>query len=340
MDAFAFIFRVDFFSSSVVQLFPHPWAQVSLTYLSFGSFPNTEVLELPRLISLLHPWCVWSGAASLVCVSRRPHGSFRAFGVIDPLPSGRQEPGFQRESDPMASDGQMKPSGAAEGAGLGGSHGSTETLSSSAVNRLLMEFLIYIGRAMFVLYPVYLTGYLGLSVSWVLLCMMMVTWWKKNRQWKDARIGTAIDFVDNETQVVHKELQSALQMASWVCVVLYWLIMSICTGFTPQTSHPTTFQTLRKAPVSHLSLVWFVSSWYSTGSVRASESIRISGPEHPENNRCCGTCHFLCCLDYNTLYLHDMPDWGWTSHTQGWVMEPAKRAVGLQAHIWLHHTLP
>uniref|UniRef100_A0A671W6J2 Extended synaptotagmin-like protein 3 n=1 Tax=Sparus aurata TaxID=8175 RepID=A0A671W6J2_SPAAU len=116
----------------------------------------------------------------------------------------------------MASDGQMKPSGAAEGAGLGGSHGSTETLSSSAVNRLLMEFLIYFGRAMFVLYPVYLTGYLGLSVSWVLLCMMMVTWWKKNRQWKDARIGTAIDFVDNETQVVHKELESALQMASWV----------------------------------------------------------------------------------------------------------------------------
>uniref|UniRef100_A0A671W0R2 Extended synaptotagmin-like protein 3 n=1 Tax=Sparus aurata TaxID=8175 RepID=A0A671W0R2_SPAAU len=100
----------------------------------------------------------------------------------------------------MASDGQM----------------NTETLSSSAVNRLLMEFLIYFGRAMFVLYPVYLTGYLGLSVSWVLLCMMMVTWWKKNRQWKDARIGTAIDFVDNETQVVHKELESALQMASWV----------------------------------------------------------------------------------------------------------------------------
>lgn len=221
MDAFAFIFRVDFFSPSVVQLFPHPWAQVSLTYLSFGSFPNTEVLELPRLISLLHPWCVWSRSALLVCVSRRPRGSFRAVGVIDPLSSGRQEPGFQRESDPMASDGQMKPSGAAEGAGLGGSHGSTETLSSSAVNRLLMEFLIYFGRAMFVLYPVYLTGYLGLSVSWVLLCMMMVTWWKKNRQWKDARIGTAIDFVDNETQVVHKELESALQMASWVCVVLY-----------------------------------------------------------------------------------------------------------------------
>ena len=258
----------------------------------------------------------------------------------DPLSSGRQEPGFQRVSDPMASDGQMKPSGAAEGAVLGGSHGSTETLSSSAVNRLLMEFLIYFGRAMFVLYPVYLTGYLGLSVSWVLLCMMMVTWWKKNRQWKDARIGTAIDFVDNETQVVHKELQGALQMASWVCVVLHGLIMSICTGFTPETSQSTTVQTLRKAPVSHLSLVCCFEELILYRSVKASERIQISGPEHPENKRCCGTCHFLCCLDYNTLYLHDMPDWGCTSHTQGWVMEPAKRAVSLRAHIWLQHPHP
>ncbi|GLD59823.1 extended synaptotagmin-3-like protein [Lates japonicus] len=113
----------------------------------------------------------------------------------------------------------IHPSGPAEGAGLGESlsiHGSTEKLSSSAVNRILMEFLVYFGRAVFVFYPVYLTGYLGLSISWVLLCMVMITWWKKNRQWKDARIGTAIDFVDNETHVVNKELHNTLQMASWV----------------------------------------------------------------------------------------------------------------------------
>lgn len=98
--------------------------------------------------------------------------------------------------------------------------GSAETLSPAAVNRLLMEFLIYFGRAVFVFYPVYLTGYLGLSISWVLLCMVTITWWKKNRQWKDARIETAIDFVDNETHVINTELKSALQMATWVCSVL------------------------------------------------------------------------------------------------------------------------
>lgn len=89
-------------------------------------------------------------------------------------------------------------------------------LSSSAVSRLLMEALAHAGRAVALLYPVYLTGYLGLSVSWVLLCMLLLTWWRKNRQWKDRRIGTAIDFVDQETRVIDRELQGALQMASWV----------------------------------------------------------------------------------------------------------------------------
>lgn len=119
----------------------------------------------------------------------------------------------------MASAGQMQPSGPGEGAGLGESlsiHDSTEKLNSSAVNRILMEFLSYFGRAVLVFYPVYLAGYLGFSISWVLLCMVLATWWKKNRQWKDTRIGTAIDFVDNETPLINKELRSALQMASWV----------------------------------------------------------------------------------------------------------------------------
>ncbi|CAB1419171.1 unnamed protein product [Pleuronectes platessa] len=94
--------------------------------------------------------------------------------------------------------------------------GSSEKLSPSAVNRILMEVLMYFGRSIFVFYPVYLTGYLGLSVSWVLLCMVMATWWKKNRQRKDARFGTAIEFVDNETHVINKELLGGLQMATWV----------------------------------------------------------------------------------------------------------------------------
>uniref|UniRef100_A0A669B1E3 Extended synaptotagmin-like protein 3 n=1 Tax=Oreochromis niloticus TaxID=8128 RepID=A0A669B1E3_ORENI len=139
--------------------------------------------------------------------------------------SGLSDPSPQQDYDPMASPGPVSTSSPVQGAGLGESPSmSTEKLSSSAVNRMLMEFLIYCGRAVFVFYPVYLTGYLGLSISWVLLCMFMLTWWKKNRQWKDARIGSAIDFVDNEKHTINTELKGSLQMVNFTDVEkVQWL---------------------------------------------------------------------------------------------------------------------
>ncbi|CAI5656795.1 extended synaptotagmin-3 [Oreochromis niloticus] len=117
----------------------------------------------------------------------------------------------------MASTGQLLPSNPAQGARSRESPLiSVKMFSSSAITQILIDFLIYCGRAMLIFYPVYLTGYLGLSISWVLLCMFVLTYWKKNRQWKDARIGSAIELADSEIQVVNTELKSALQMASWV----------------------------------------------------------------------------------------------------------------------------
>uniref|UniRef100_A0A674B1R1 Extended synaptotagmin-like protein 3 n=1 Tax=Salmo trutta TaxID=8032 RepID=A0A674B1R1_SALTR len=122
---------------------------------------------------------------------------------------------------PIASPTDKMYSGDSKGTVQGGGFGersvpgSTGTLSPSVVNQLLMEFLMYFGRALLVFYPVYLTGYLGLSVIWILLCMMLIIWWKKNRKWKDIRIGTAMNFLDNETQVIHNELKT-LNMATWV----------------------------------------------------------------------------------------------------------------------------
>lgn len=122
------------------------------------------------------------------------------------------------EYDPMASTGQLPPSNPAQGARSRESPLiSVKMFSSSAITQILIDFLIYCGRALLIFYPVYLTGYLGLSISWVLLCMFVLTYWKKNRQWKDARIGSAIELADSEIQVVNTELKSALQMASWVC---------------------------------------------------------------------------------------------------------------------------
>ncbi|CAI5656794.1 extended synaptotagmin-3 isoform X2 [Oreochromis niloticus] len=92
----------------------------------------------------------------------------------------------------------------------------TDRLGSSTVNHVIIEFVMYCGRAVFICYPVYLLGYLGINISWVLLCVFMLTYWKKNRQWKVARITSAIELVDNEKRAIKTELRSALPMASWV----------------------------------------------------------------------------------------------------------------------------
>uniref|UniRef100_A0A3Q4HTA3 Extended synaptotagmin-like protein 3 n=1 Tax=Neolamprologus brichardi TaxID=32507 RepID=A0A3Q4HTA3_NEOBR len=98
----------------------------------------------------------------------------------------------------MASTGQLPPSNPAQGARSRESPLiRVKMFSSSAITQILIDFLIYCGRAMLIFYPVYLTGYLGLSISWVLLCMFVLTYWKKNGQWKDARIGSAMELADN-----------------------------------------------------------------------------------------------------------------------------------------------
>lgn len=92
---------------------------------------------------------------------------------------------------------------------------SDEGFSSSDVNQMLMEFMMFMMRAIVVCYPVYLTGSFGLSVSWILLSMLMWTMWKKNRKWKDQRLDTAIDFLENEKDVIKTELK-AMNMPAWI----------------------------------------------------------------------------------------------------------------------------
>ncbi|MBN3307532.1 EST2B protein, partial [Amia calva] len=87
--------------------------------------------------------------------------------------------------------------------------------STNAVNKALMEILLYFGRAVLFLFPVYMTGYLGLSITWVLFCLMLVTWWRKNTTRKRARLDTAFDFLENERLVINKEIK-ALNMPAWV----------------------------------------------------------------------------------------------------------------------------
>lgn len=141
--------------------------------------------------------------------------------------SAFSEPGRQTVSDPMA----QKPSESMQ---------CTDRLSSSTVNHVIIEFVMYCGRAVFICYPVYLLGYLGINISWVLLCVFMLTYWKKNRQWKVARITSAIDLVDNEKRAIKTELRSALPMASWVCSVFLLQPKLLREVFNHHTSSSST----------------------------------------------------------------------------------------------------
>ncbi|KAK9969249.1 hypothetical protein ABG768_027442 [Culter alburnus] len=95
------------------------------------------------------------------------------------------------------------------------SAGNPERLSVKDVSQMIMEFLMFMMRAIVLCYPVYLTGSLGLSISWILLSMLMWTMWKNNRRWKDQRIDTAIDFLENEKDVISTELK-AMNMPAWI----------------------------------------------------------------------------------------------------------------------------
>ncbi|XP_063070377.1 extended synaptotagmin-3 isoform X2 [Engraulis encrasicolus] len=91
---------------------------------------------------------------------------------------------------------------------------STGEFSVKDVNRMLMEFLMYLGRIVLVCYPIYLMGWLGLSISWILLALLLFIMWKNNRKWKDVRMDTAVNFLENERRVIDKEYETILP--AWI----------------------------------------------------------------------------------------------------------------------------
>lgn len=95
------------------------------------------------------------------------------------------------------------------------STGHPEGLRPKDVSQMILEFLMFMMRAIAICYPVYLTGSFGLSVSWIFLSMLMWTMWKNNRRWKEQRIDTAIGFLENEKDVISTELK-AMDMPAWI----------------------------------------------------------------------------------------------------------------------------
>ncbi|XP_053351758.1 extended synaptotagmin-3 [Clarias gariepinus] len=89
-------------------------------------------------------------------------------------------------------------------------------LSTGEVQRTLMELVLMVARSALLLYPVYVCGAFGLSISWILLTVLLWELWDRNRRHKGARVDAAIDFVDNESHVIKSEMMKALNSPTWV----------------------------------------------------------------------------------------------------------------------------
>lgn len=82
-------------------------------------------------------------------------------------------------------------------------------------SQLLPELYAFVARVLFYLAPVYLAGYLGLSVLWLLLGVLLWMWWRRNRRGKLGRLEAAFDFLNNERQFISRELRGQ-HLPAWV----------------------------------------------------------------------------------------------------------------------------
>ncbi|XP_060683138.1 extended synaptotagmin-3-like isoform X2 [Hemiscyllium ocellatum] len=78
----------------------------------------------------------------------------------------------------------------------------------------LMDLLTQFAKAFSYLFPVYLTGYFGLSLTWIAFGLILWIWWKRNRGWKFARWQTALQFLEDEKFVITNEIKQDLP--AWV----------------------------------------------------------------------------------------------------------------------------
>lgn len=82
-------------------------------------------------------------------------------------------------------------------------------------SQLLPELYNFVARVLFYLAPVYLAGYLGFSITWLLLGALLWMWWRRNRRGKLGRLAAAFEFLDNERQFISRELLGQ-HLPAWV----------------------------------------------------------------------------------------------------------------------------
>lgn len=85
--------------------------------------------------------------------------------------------------------------------------------------QLLPELYGFVARVLFYLAPVYLAGYLGLSVTWLVLGALLWMWWRRNRRGKLGRLEAAFEFLEHEREFISRELRGQ-HLPAWVSRVV------------------------------------------------------------------------------------------------------------------------
>ncbi|XP_073486031.1 extended synaptotagmin-2 isoform X2 [Aquarana catesbeiana] len=70
-------------------------------------------------------------------------------------------------------------------------------------------------KTLVLIFPVYVLGYFGLSFSWLLVALLFLSWWKKNRGSKTSRWHRALAFLENEEKTVQQKIGTA-DLPAWV----------------------------------------------------------------------------------------------------------------------------
>lgn len=99
----------------------------------------------------------------------------------------------------------------------GGEDADSGSVSAETPGRHAVSVLLAFGKCLLTLLPVYLAGYFGLSLSFVVLGLMVYLGWRQHRDRKQARLSTAMYALENEWDFTTTRLfKSRRDLPAWV----------------------------------------------------------------------------------------------------------------------------
>ncbi|OCT75512.1 hypothetical protein XELAEV_18030692mg [Xenopus laevis] len=70
-------------------------------------------------------------------------------------------------------------------------------------------------KTFILIFPVYVLGYFGLSFSWLLIALVLLLWWRRNKGNKNSRLYRALAFLETEEKSVKHHIAS-IDLPAWV----------------------------------------------------------------------------------------------------------------------------